>query len=184
MGFQNRCKKCGDCCSSQKIPVNLLDIFNISAHLKITPSEFVRKYLKLITDRHGEKTYIMKESPCPFLKSSLCSIHETKPTTCKITPCPRNAQYNEFKKKYGATTLNFLANTKKDMITHYLSEEHTGRYLETHRKFKEATAQKYKKAIEKDLKNKPLQEHLLKNIIKLSVHPRFQAQITEKTRNN
>ncbi len=180
MNHKNTCQKCGDCCRAQKIPINLLDIFNISAHLKLTPDEFVQKYLKLTKDKQGEKTYIIKQSPCPFLKNSLCSIHETKPITCKITPCPKNPKYNEFKRKYGATTLNFLTNTKKDMLTHFLSEEYTEHYLETHKKFKQATAQKYRQKIEKDLKNKPLARHLLKNIIKLSVYPRFQAQIAEK----
>lgn len=179
MELQNTCQKCGQCCTTQKIPLNLLDIFNISTHLNITPERFVQKYLKL-TDQQGEKTYIINQNPCPFLKDNLCSIHKVKPTACKITPCPKNPEYKKIKETYGTTTLNFLMNSKKDMLTHFISEEHTGYYLKDHKKFRQATAEKYKKRIEKDLKNKLLAQILLKNIIKLSIHPQFQPQIIKQ----
>lgn len=66
------------------------------------------------------------------------------------------------------------------MLAHFISEEHTGHYLKSHKKFRQATAEKYKKQIEKDLKNKLLTQILLKNIIKLSIHPQFQSQITKQ----
>lgn len=180
MPIQNQtCEKCGQCCTTQKIPLNLTDIFTISTHLNTSPDEFVQKYLKL--SEHGdEKTYIINQNPCPFLKDNLCSIHEIKPTACKITPCPKNQKYNKIKKTYGTTTLNFLTNSKKDMLAHFITEEHTGHYLKSHKKFRQSTAEKYKEQIEKDLKNKLLAQILLKNIIKLSIHPQFQSQITKR----
>ncbi len=180
MPIQNQtCEKCGQCCTTQKIPINLTDIFTISTHLNTTPERFVQKYLKL-TDHGGEKTYIINQNPCPFLKDNLCSIHEIKPTACKITPCPKNPKYNKIKKTYGTTTLNFLINSKKDMLAHFIAEEHTGHYLKSHRKFRQSTAEKYKEQIEKDLKNKLLTQILLRNIIKLSIHPKYQSQITKQ----
>ncbi len=180
MEFQSACQKCAECCSTQRIPVNLLDIFRISARLDISPDEFVVKYLELITDRDGEATYVIREMPCPFLKGSLCSIHKIKPIVCKITPCPKNQEYNEFKKKYGTMTLNFLANPKKDMLAHFISEEYTGFYLEKHEIFRQSTAEEYKEKIEKDLKNEILMRGILEDIIKLSVHPAFQAQVANQ----
>ncbi len=179
MELKNTCRKCAQCCITQKIPINLTDIFKISAHLNTAPESFVQKYLKL-TDHDGEKTYIINQIPCPFLKDNLCSIHNIKPTACKITPCPKNKKYNKIKKTYGQITLNFLTNTKKDMLIHFISEEHTGHYLKNHKEFSPAAAEKYKEQIEKDLKNKLLTQILQRNIIKLSIHPKFQAQITKQ----
>lgn len=180
MDLEHTCKKCGDCCRNKKIPFNLLDIFKTSTHLKITPNKFIQKYLKLTKDKESNSIYIIKEQPCPFLKDSQCTIEKIKPTTCNTTPCPKNKEYKTFTEKYGLMTLQFIQNTKEDMLTHCLNIEYTDDYLKNHNEFKTATAKEYLKNIKKDQTNNILKELLLKQIIRLGVHPKYQKLITER----
>ncbi len=182
MDFSHRCDKCGECCRSQKIPFNILDIFDVSAHLSMKPREFVDRYLETGTDNDGERVYLVKEKGCPFLEKNQCSINEFKPTTCRTTPCPKNKEYAEFTKKYGSMTLQFLLNSPQDMIKHCMSAECTGEYLASHKKFKEMAALEYKEKTEKELLDRKRMILLLERIVMIAVHPEFRTIVTENIR--
>ena len=87
MDFSHRCNRCGQCCRTQRIPFNILDIFDASAHMSMKPDEFAEKYLVTGNDNDGEMVFLVREKPCPFVLNNLCSINEIKPTTCRTAPC-------------------------------------------------------------------------------------------------
>jgi len=182
MDFSHKCDRCGDCCRTQKIPFNILDIFSASAHLSIKPCDFTVTYLELGKDKDGEKVYLVKDKPCPFLKDNQCSIETAKPTACKTAPCPKNEEYAHFIKKYGLVTLQFLENSPDDMIRHFLNVESTGDYLSSHKKFNEKSALKNKEKTEKELHDIKQVARLLENIVMIAAHPEYRAIITAKIR--
>lgn len=175
-----KCDRCGDCCRTQRIPFNLLDIFRVSAHLKMAPDVFFGRYLEVITDKQGEMAFVIKEKVCPFLFDNLCSVEEVKPTVCRTTPCPKNRDYREFSRKYGLMTLQFLLNGVFVVVRHGLNVEYTQDYLERHKKFEECSAVQYWRKIEVDLKNKLLLWMLVKNMVAVGVHPKYRAIIIDK----
>lgn len=182
MDFSHKCSKCGECCRTQRIPFNILDIFDASAHLSMKPLEFVDRYLEIGTDNDGEMIFLVKEKVCPFLEKNQCSINEFKPTTCRTTPCQKNKEYAEFTKKYGSMTLQFLFNSPQDMIKHFMSTECTGEYLAAHKKFREKAALKYKEKIELELQDRKHMILLLERIAMIAVHPEFRDILTAKIR--
>lgn len=182
MDFVQKCDRCGECCRSQKIPFSILDIFDVSAHLSMKPREFVEKYLEIGTDNDGENIFLIKEKTCPFLEKNECSINQFKPSTCRTTPCPKNKDYAEFKKKYRLMTLQFLLNSPEDIINHCIGAECTGEYLAAHKKFKEKAALKYREKIELELQDKKHIIALLEKIMMIAVHPEFRDIITAKIR--
>ncbi len=59
------------------------DIERISKHLKVKPSEFTNKYLRIDED----SDYVFKTMPCVFLEEdNSCSIYDVRPTACKNYP--------------------------------------------------------------------------------------------------
>jgi len=90
------CERCGMCCT---IPTEL-DLFPselsaIAKHLKITLSDFKRKYR--IRPMHSGM-WLMPTAPCPFFDGeNNCSIYDIRPATCRHYPFGhlRQAFYNK-----------------------------------------------------------------------------------------
>ncbi|MBC8266607.1 MAG: YkgJ family cysteine cluster protein [Flavobacteriales bacterium] len=77
------CLKCANCCTTTGPLFTDKDISRIAKHLRIKPSEFVTKYLRLDEDR----LYVLKSVPCVFLGAdNYCSIYDARPKACREFP--------------------------------------------------------------------------------------------------
>ena len=77
------CIKCANCCKTTGPLFTDKDIQRISKHLKIRPSEFVDKYLRIDEDND----YVLQSVPCFFLREdNYCSIYEVRPKACREYP--------------------------------------------------------------------------------------------------
>ena len=77
------CLKCANCCSTTGPLFTDKDISRIAKHLRIKPSEFVEKHLRIDEDRD----YVLQSVPCTFLgMDNYCSIYEVRPKACREFP--------------------------------------------------------------------------------------------------
>ena len=81
--FCVNCLECANCCTTTGPLFNDRDISRIAKHLRIKPSEFTEKYLRL--DEEGD--YVLQSVPCHFLvKDNYCSIYDVRPKACREFP--------------------------------------------------------------------------------------------------
>ena len=77
------CLECANCCSTTGPLFTDKDIGRIAKHLRIKPSEFTEKYLRIDED----KDYVLQQVPCAFLGvDNRCSIYEVRPKACREFP--------------------------------------------------------------------------------------------------
>lgn len=77
------CLTCANCCKTTSPIFYDRDVERASKCLKMKPSEFIEKYLKIDED----KDYVVNSAPCPFLDyENYCTIYEDRPTACKEYP--------------------------------------------------------------------------------------------------
>lgn len=77
------CLKCANCCKTTSPIFRDIDIERLSKRLRLTPAEFVEKYLKM--DNEGD--YVLQSSPCVFLMDdNKCSVYEDRPKACREYP--------------------------------------------------------------------------------------------------
>ena len=77
------CLKCANCCKTTGPLFTDKDITRISKHLKLKPSDFTYKYLKIDEDLD----YVLKKVPCEFLlNDNSCSIYDVRPKACREYP--------------------------------------------------------------------------------------------------
>ena len=77
------CLKCANCCTTTGPLFSDKDINRISKHLRIKPSEFTEKYLRIDEDRD----YVLQSVPCAFLgQDNYCSIYDVRPKACREFP--------------------------------------------------------------------------------------------------
>ena len=77
------CLKCANCCKTTGPLFTDIDIQRISKYLKIRPSEFVDRYLRIDEDND----YVLQSVPCFFLgEDNYCSIYEVRPKACREYP--------------------------------------------------------------------------------------------------
>ena len=77
------CLECANCCKTTGPLFTDKDISRISKHLKIKPSIFTEKYLRIDEDRD----YVLKSVPCTFLgEDNYCSIYDLRPKACREFP--------------------------------------------------------------------------------------------------
>ncbi len=77
------CLKCANCCKTLGPRLKDADIEKLSKHLKIKPSEFFSKYLKIDDDND----YVFQSMPCPFLAGdNFCLVYNSRPKACKEYP--------------------------------------------------------------------------------------------------
>jgi len=76
---------CVECCRQQGyVYLNDSDIRRMSAYLGTTPKRFERKYV--YRTKNKARLRIPAAAHCYFLVEGGCSIHEAKPTQCRIFP--------------------------------------------------------------------------------------------------
>ena len=77
------CLECANCCTTTGPLFTDKDIARIAKHLRIKPSEFVAKYLRI----DEERDYVLQSVPCTFLgKDNYCNIYDVRPKACKEFP--------------------------------------------------------------------------------------------------
>jgi Fe-S-cluster containining protein len=76
------CTACGACCRDNCVPVSVEEQIQLASRLGISPDEFREQYLG--TDDDGQPA--IEATPCPFLKSSRCSVYEDRPQACRDYP--------------------------------------------------------------------------------------------------
>jgi len=77
------CLKCANCCTTTGPLFTDKDISRIAKHLRIKPSEFTEKYLRVDED----DDFVLQNLPCIFLnKDNFCGIYEVRPKACKEFP--------------------------------------------------------------------------------------------------
>lgn len=77
------CLDCANCCRTLGPRITDTDVRRIAAALRIKPSVFVERYLRM--DEEGD--YIFQSMPCPFLGSdNYCSIYDDRPKACREYP--------------------------------------------------------------------------------------------------
>ena len=77
------CLECANCCTTTGPLFTDKDISRIAKFLRIKPSEFTEKYLRI----DEERDYVLQSIPCPFLsKDNYCSIYDVRPKACREFP--------------------------------------------------------------------------------------------------
>lgn len=77
------CLECANCCSTTGPLFTDKDIGRIARKLRIKPSEFTEKFLRIDED----KDYVLQQVPCAFLsEDNRCSIYDVRPKACREFP--------------------------------------------------------------------------------------------------
>lgn len=77
------CLQCARCCKNYSPRFKPTDIKRISKFLKITETEFIKKYLRY--DEDGD--YVAVSLPCPMLgDDNRCMVYEERPSDCRRFP--------------------------------------------------------------------------------------------------
>jgi Fe-S-cluster containining protein len=77
------CLKCANCCKTTGPLFTDKDISRISKFLKIKPSLFTDKFLRIDEDHD----FVLKTLPCSFLlDDNRCSIYDVRPKACREFP--------------------------------------------------------------------------------------------------
>ncbi len=77
------CLKCANCCKTTGPLLTNIDIERISKHLRLKPSDFIARYLRIDED----KDYVFQSMPCPFLDlDNYCLIYDVRPKACREYP--------------------------------------------------------------------------------------------------
>ena len=89
------CLECANCCSTTGPLFTDKDIGRIARHLRIKPSEFIEKYLRIDED----KDYVLQQVPCAFLgEDNRCSIYDVRPKACREFPHTDRIKQNQILK--------------------------------------------------------------------------------------
>jgi len=77
------CLECANCCTTTGPMFTDKDISRIAKYLRIKPSEFTEKYLRIDEDND----YVLQSVPCTFLgDDNRCSIYDVRPKACREFP--------------------------------------------------------------------------------------------------
>lgn len=78
------CMACANCCREVRPTFNEEEVSRLAARLGMAQEEFAGTYLERIEE--GDNPWQTRVTPCPFLKDSLCSVYEYRPSDCKGYP--------------------------------------------------------------------------------------------------
>ena len=77
------CLSCANCCKTTGPLFTEKDIERIASFLKLSPGQFIEKYLK--RDEDGD--WVLQSVPCTFLgPDNYCSIYNVRPKACAEFP--------------------------------------------------------------------------------------------------
>jgi uncharacterized protein len=86
-GLRFECTGCGQCCTGAPgyVWLSAQEIDDISAHLKISKEEFMRRYTRNVFGRYS----LIEDRAtfdCVFLKDKKCQIYHVRPKQCRTFP--------------------------------------------------------------------------------------------------
>ncbi len=76
------CTSCAKCCRALVVAPDYRDVSLLAGHVGTTTLEFKKKYMRI--DSEGDS--VLRQRPCPFLKSNRCSVYESRPKLCRNYP--------------------------------------------------------------------------------------------------
>lgn len=76
------CTACAKCCRALVIAPDYRDVSRLAESVNLETHEFRKKYMRL--DSEGD--LVMRQRPCPFLRSNRCSVYEARPNLCRRYP--------------------------------------------------------------------------------------------------
>lgn len=89
------CLDCANCCKVMTPTYTKADIERISTYLKMTPTEFKKKWL--VYERES-RSWVNKSRPCQFLdlKTNKCTIYEVRPADCAGFPHLQKRPFKDY----------------------------------------------------------------------------------------
>lgn len=86
------CLTCANCCKTTGPLFLPSDIERISKYLRLKPSYFIEKYLRIDED----KDYVLQKVSCEFLEDdNKCFIYDVRPKACKEFPHTNRKKFNQ-----------------------------------------------------------------------------------------
>ncbi len=77
------CLSCANCCKTTGPLFTQRDIKVLGKHLKLSPQQFIDKYLRIDEDND----YVLQQVPCTFLGAdNYCSVYDYRPQACREYP--------------------------------------------------------------------------------------------------
>ncbi|MFT4661228.1 MAG: Fe-S-cluster containining protein [Patiriisocius sp.] len=126
--FENiSCLNCANCCKTTGPLFTQKDIDRISQHLKMSPGDFVSKYLRIDEDND----YVLQTVPCSFLlDNNECSIYDIRPKACREFP---HTDRKKFSQLLNLTLINTAVcpavyNIVEELKSHYKKPERTDKF--------------------------------------------------------
>jgi len=81
------CHRCTACCRwPGQVRLTDDEIGQLAAHIGLSKDEFIQRYLRLTSDRHGLALMEKENGECVFLRGSDCVIQPVKPRQCRDFP--------------------------------------------------------------------------------------------------
>ncbi|MCO5051463.1 MAG: YkgJ family cysteine cluster protein [Verrucomicrobiae bacterium] len=87
MPIFRECQRCTACCRwPGQVRLTEAEITRIAAFLKISEYDFIQRYTRLRSDRHGLVLQDQSDGACIFLEGDSCAIQSVKPQQCRDFP--------------------------------------------------------------------------------------------------
>lgn len=80
------CTACANCCRSMAVGLEPDDIPVLAQTLGLPPAEIVTRYVDQECAPAGEAWGVFRQSPCPMLDGSLCTVYHCRPRACRDYP--------------------------------------------------------------------------------------------------
>lgn len=109
------CTKCANCCREVHPTFSEEEVDRLARRLAMTRQQFIEAYLKR-SDPGDDNPWMMRPTPCPFLKDNLCSVYEDRPADCSGYPYL-------YKPDFISRTLGMIRRTSTCPIVYEVMEE-------------------------------------------------------------
>lgn len=134
--FDFKCTACGKCCANDSVDMILLtpfDLYNLSKGTGENIEDIVNKYTNVYIGKNSNLPVVqlnsvfdpqksiengMDYNVCPFLKDNKCSVHDFKPSICRLYPLGR--------------TTTISTNDNERVMTYFLLKNNCGGKGELH----------------------------------------------------
>ncbi len=118
--FENiECLDCANCCQTTGPLLLNKDIDRLSSELKLKPSIFTERYLRVDEDND----YVFTKMPCPFLgEDKYCHVYDARPNACREFP---HTQQRNILQKLKITFQNTLICPAVAMVVDGLKKKYT-----------------------------------------------------------